>query len=392
MTIHSFDQLIDRKNTHSIKWDTTDVFFGATDVLPFWVADMDFLAPPNVLKAIDQRVKHGVLGYTVAGNSTAHAVQSWVKKRHQWAIQQEWISYSPGIVFAISMAIQAYTQKGDAILIQPPVYTPFFEMVKLNDRQLVESPLRFQNGRYEIDFTDLEEKLATGVKMMILCSPHNPVGRVWTQEELTKIAKLCKKYHVLILSDEIHSDLVYKPFVHTPISSLSEDAANRTITCIAPSKTFNIPGLQASAIIIPNQDLREQYEKQQKKQGFFSLSTFAIIGLESAYLHGEEWLEELLVYLKANIDFTKDFFNRYLPHLPIVEPEGTYLLWIDCRSLNQSEDELHHLLLNEGKIAVERGSKYGEKEGNRFIRLNIGCPRKQLEEGLNRIRKAFSTI
>ncbi|WP_144594074.1 MalY/PatB family protein [Priestia flexa] len=385
-----FNNKINRINTNSVKWDRMENLFGKKDLLPFWVADMDFAAPEEVVKEIAKRVDHGVFGYTTPTESTNESVRSWVQKRHEWNIEADWITYSPGIVFAISMAIQAYTQKGDSILIQPPVYTPFFEMVKVNERKLIESPLHLKGDRYSIDFSSFEKQLASGVKMFILCSPHNPIGRVWKRGELEKIAELCKKYDVLILSDEIHSDLVYKPSVHIPISSLNEDAENRTITCIAPSKTFNVPGLQASAIIIPNNELREKYQQQQHKQGFFTLNTFGTIGLEAAYTHGEIWLNELLAYLQENIDFTRSFIKKKLPSLKVINPEGTYLLWIDCRALNMSDEDLHNLLLTKGKIAVESGVKYGEAEGKGFIRLNIGCPREQLKEGLKKLKAALS--
>ncbi|WP_163071185.1 MalY/PatB family protein [Priestia flexa] len=385
-----FNNKINRINTNSVKWDRMENLFGKKDLLPFWVADMDFAAPEEVVKEIAKRVDHGVFGYTTPTDSTNESVRSWVQKRHEWNIESDWITYSPGIVFAISMAIQAYTQKGDSILIQPPVYTPFFEMVKVNERKLIESPLYLKGDRYSIDFSSFEKQLASGVKMFILCSPHNPIGRVWKRGELEKIAELCKKYDVLILSDEIHSDLVYKPSVHIPISSLNEDAENRTITCIAPSKTFNVPGLQASAIIIPNNELREKYQQQQHKQGFFTLNTFGTIGLEAAYTHGEIWLNELLAYLQENIDFTRSFIKKNLPSLKVINPEGTYLLWIDCRALNMSDEDLHNLLLTKGKIAVESGVKYGAAEGKGFIRLNIGCPREQLKEGLKKLKAALS--
>ena len=390
LSTYSFDQLINRTGTQSVKWDKTDLVFGAKDVLPFWVADMDFQAPPNVLQTINERVKHGIFGYTSPTESTANALSSWVEKKHQWTIDHEWITYSPGVVFALSMAIQAFTEPGDSILIQPPVYTPFFNMIKVNDREVVENPLKLAGDKYEIDFADLEQKFAEGVKLMILCSPHNPVGRVWTKEELKKLADLCEKYNVLIVSDEIHSDLIYQPYKHIPISMVSEDAANRTITCMAPSKTFNIPGLQASAIIIPNEKLRTQYAQQQQKQGFSNLNTFGIIGLEAAYSEGEEWLEALLVYLKKNVDLVTRFISENLPELRVVQPEGTYLLWIDCNKLHLSEEELHERLLEKGKIAVEKGEKYSSTYGKGFIRLNIGCSHEQLQEGLNRLKVALT--
>ncbi|WP_110113737.1 MalY/PatB family protein [Bacillus sp. CGMCC 1.16541] len=388
MTHYLFDEVINRKQTQSVKWDKTETFFGSADVLPLWVADMDFLAPPHVLDALQERVKHGVFGYTAASSETSDALIQWLYKKHQWKVQEESIIYSPGIVFAISMAIQAFTKQGDQVLIQSPVYTPFFEMVKLNERQVVENSLFLKDGHYEIDFADLEQKLANNVTLMILCNPHNPVGRVWTKEELTKITKLCTKHNVLLLSDEIHSDLIYPPYQHIPISSLSEEVSDRIITCVAPSKTFNIPGLQASAIIIPNEELREAYNKQQQKQGFFTLNTFGIVAMEAAYRYGESWLNELLLYLKENVTLVETFIEENLPSLDVIKPEGTYLMWIDCRNLNLTDEQMNDLLLKKGKVAVELGTKYGEN-GSGFIRLNIACPRSTLLDGLHRIKTAL---
>ncbi|MBM7704633.1 MalY/PatB family protein [Metabacillus iocasae] len=390
MSHYSFDHVVNRKQTQSVKWDKTDTFFGSSDVLPLWVADMDFLAPPDVLNALQERVNHGVFGYSATSSETSSALTQWLQRKHQWSVNEDSIVYSPGIVFAISMAIQAFTKQGDHILIQSPVYTPFFEMVKLNDRQVVENPLHLKDDRYEIDFTDLEEKLANDIKLMILCSPHNPVGRVWTREELTKIAALCIKYNVLLLSDEIHSDLIYQSHKHIPISSLDDQIAKQTITCVAPSKTFNIPGLQASAIIIPNEQLREAYNKQQQKQGFFTLNTFGIIAIEAAYRKGDAWLNDLLLYLEENVKLVESFIQSKLPDLRVIKPEGTYLMWIDFRNLNMTDEQFNHLLLHKGKVAVEPGTKYGEN-GSGFVRLNIACPRSTLLEGLERIERALST-
>lgn len=386
-----FDYITNRKQTHSVKWDGVQTFFGSDDLLPMWVADMDFQAPVPVREALQKAIDHGIFGYAMTTNETNETIVNWLKTRHGWDIESEWLVYSPGVVFAISMAIQALTEPQDAILIQTPVYAPFFNMINQNQRTLIENPLVLQNNRYVMDFEDLEEKLKQNVKMMILCSPHNPGGRVWKREELEKVYNLCQKYDIILLSDEIHADLVYKPHKHIPISSLHQHDSNKVITFLSPSKTFNLAGLQASAAIIDDKEMREAYTRMQQKQGFFSLNALGIVGLEAAYRDGEEWLEHLLAYLQDNIEYASRFIRKRLPKLKIMEPEGTYLIWIDCRDLGLSDARIRTLLLEQGKIALEPGTKYGQY-GSGFVRLNIGCPRELLEDGLERLYRAFSDV
>jgi cysteine-S-conjugate beta-lyase len=384
-----FETSVNRKGTSSVKWDLTKTIFGEEEVLPMWVADMDFLPPQEVIDSLKSRLEHGIFGYTFAGDTTAEAVKSWMKKRHAWEIHTKWLTYSPGVVPAIATAIQALTDPGDKVLVQSPVYTPFFSMVEENDRVIENCQLVYENGHYSIDFAAFEQSLASGVKLFLLCNPHNPGGRVWTKEELTKIGELCHKHDVFILSDEIHSDLVYQPHVHIPLATIDEKYAQRTITCVAPSKTFNLAGLQASAMIIPNVKIREKIAKIHKQQGFFSLSTFGIKGMEAAYNHGEEWLENLLSYLKENINIVNEFITEQLPSVKVVDPHGTYLIWIDCRALGLNDEELKKALLQKGKLALEPGTKYGAG-GEGFVRMNIACPRDTLLEGLERLKTALS--
>ncbi|PFA70446.1 cystathionine beta-lyase [Bacillus sp. AFS015802] len=382
-----FEEIIDRKGSSSVKWDLTKTVFGKDDVLPMWVADMDFLPPKDVLEALEHRLKHGIFGYTFVGDETAASIKEWVRKRHGWEIDTTWLQYSPGVVPAISTIIQALTSPGDKVLVQSPVYTPFFNLVEDNDREIVNARLEYHDGRYSIDFQAFEESLQTGVKVFLLCNPHNPSGRVWKKEELLKMAELCHKYNVVIVSDEIHSDLVFKRHTHTPLASLNATFRDMTITCIAPSKTFNLAGLQASAMITPNPDIREKIAGVHKRQGFFTLNTFGIVGMEAAYRLGEQWLEEILDYLEENVRVTKNFLEEHLPELKLVEPEGTYLLWIDCSKLNLSDEELKNRLLDEG-LALEPGTKYGPG-GEGFVRMNIACPRKTLKDGLERLKAAL---
>ncbi|PLR66094.1 MULTISPECIES: MalY/PatB family protein [Bacillaceae] len=388
--LNPFDQTTDRYNTQSVKWDYTEEIFGIKDVLPMWVADMDFKAPPEVIEALEKRASHGVYGYTSAGAGAKKAVQTWMKTRHDWDITQESILFSSGIVTALSMSIQSLTEPGDSVIIQSPVYHPFFEMTEKNNRTIVNNQLKLLNGKYEIDFADLEKKLSDPrVKLMLLCNPHNPGGRAWTMDELKKLGELCAEHHVIVVSDEIHSDLMLYGHKHVPLASISKELADHSITCMAPSKTFNLAGLQSSAIIIPNKELRTKYEDFQKRQGFFTLNTFGITGLEAAYTYGAPWLENLVGYLEENVNTVISFISEKLPNLKVMKPESTYLVWIDCRNLLKTDAEIKHALLEKGKLALEEGSKYGPG-GEGFVRMNIGCPRSMVLEGLNRLEKAFS--
>ncbi len=386
--VANFDKIFDRTNTASVKWEATKKIYGVEGLLPMWVADMDFQAPKEVTEAIYKRADHGIFGYTFTPNSTVEAIQNWLEKRHHWKIQPEWILYHHGVVPAISTAIQAFTNPGDRVMLQAPVYAPFFGMIKSNDRTVVNAPLELHGNRYQINFEIFEQKLKEGVKLFLLCNPHNPGGNVWTKDELLKIGELCLKHNCLILSDEIHSDLVYKPAAHIPIASLSDELEQQVITCVAPSKTFNLAGLQASAIIIANEKLKRQFNKIQLQQGFFALNTFGIVAMEAGYRYGEMWLEELLTYLVENKRIADHYMKENIPQIKIIEPEGTYLLWLDCRNLGMSDSDIQKALLEKGKLALEPGTKYGT-EGSGFLRMNIACPKNTLLEGLDRLKAAF---
>lgn len=385
-----FEQLVERHGTKSVKWDLKKELFGYSDVLPMWVADMDFKSPEAVITALKERVEHGVFGYTTVTDETKKAVQNWLKTRHGWEIPTSSLDFCSGVVEAISIAIRAFTNEGDRIVIQPPVYHPFFEMVQLNKRILVENELFLKDGQYHIDFQDLEQKLKDpAAKMLILCNPQNPSGRVWTKEELAKIGELCLKYDVFVLSDEIHSDMMLFGHKHTPFASIREDFAEKSITAIAPSKTFNLAGLQASAVIIPNREMKKKFKEVKRQQGHFSLNTFGIAAMEAAYQHGHKWLDELLHYLEGNVELVENFVKDEIKSLSVIRPQATYLVWIDCRSLNKTEQQIKKLLLEKGRLALEMGSKYG-KAGEGFVRMNIGSPRKMVEEGLQRLKTALA--
>ncbi|MFC0213065.1 MalY/PatB family protein [Paenibacillus chartarius] len=385
---YDFDEFVDRTGTHGMKWERTEALFGEKDLLPLWVADMDFRGPAPVIEALARRAELGLYGYTHRPDSLLEAFGAWMEKRHQWKIESDWICWSPGVIPALTAAIQTFTEPGDRVIIQPPVYPPFFKVVTENGRELVTNPLMQRDGRYEIDFEDLEAKFrTTGAKLLILCSPHNPVGRVWTRDELERLEAICAAYGALIVSDEIHADLVYAPHRHIPLAALSERAASRTILCHSPSKTFNMAGLQAAYIVIPDKGLRTAFNKTMAKGHHTMSNTFSIVGSESAYREGGEWLEQCLAYIEANIDYAIGYMENYIPQIKVTKPEGTYLLWLDCRGLGLSTTDLKLLLLRKAKVALNDGLSFGP-EGEGFHRLNAACRRATLEEGLKRIRDA----
>ncbi|WP_379668542.1 MalY/PatB family protein [Pueribacillus sp. YX66] len=392
MTPHQFDKVINRYKTNSLKWDALEERFGKANVLPLWVADMDFRAPNAVIEALKKVAEHGIFGYTVRPDSFYESLISWFERRHDWKIKKDSILVSPGIVPALSLLVQAFTEPGDHVIIQSPVYHPFFHVVQQNGRNLIDNPLILNDKKYEINFDDLEQKLREyECKLMLFCSPHNPAGRVWTKKELIKVGELCKKYNVLLISDEIHCDLIYKGHQHIPFASLSKEFQDLSITCVAPSKTFNLAGLQSSALIIPNKDIREQYKRSLKIENSDMLNSFAIAAFEAAYNDGEQWLENLMEYLEDNVQFLISFFEEQIPEVNVIPPEGTYLIWLDFRKLGLSVKELESFLLTEAKVALNQGYIFG-KTGEGFVRINIACPRKTLEEGLHRIKLAVNTL
>lgn len=388
---YDFDSAIERRGTSSVKWDYLEKTFGNKEVIPMWVADMDFTAPQPVIDAVVERAKHGVYGYTEKPASFYSSAVQWMKKRHGWNISSDWITVCPGVVPALNLCVQAFTKPGDKVLLQSPVYPPFFASIRNNDRVLVNSPLRLIDNKYVMDFADLEAKLADGVKAMILCSPHNPVGRVWSREELDKVGSLCVKYDVLLISDEIHSDLIYKNYKHTPTASLSPEIAERTITCLAPSKTFNIAGFATSLAVISNKELRDKFNGYLAQLGFDSTNLFGITALEAAYNYGEEWLDQALVYLEGNLDFLMNFLAEKLPKIKVSRPEGTYLVWLDCRDLGMNQKELVSFLIHKANVGLNDGTAFGA-DGEGFMRMNIACTRGTLEEGLKRIEKAVNNL
>ncbi|WP_405388482.1 MalY/PatB family protein [Peribacillus muralis] len=386
-----FEEHYNRENTGSAKWDKNSLLslFGSEDVLPMWVADMDFPAPEGIQKALIERLNHPIFGYTVPADTVFTEIQNWLKQRHSWQIDKEWISFSSGVVSAIGTTIQAFTSPGDKILLQSPVYTPFFDMIKNNDREVVNSPLLLEDGSFTIDFTDFEDKLKSGVKLFLFCSPHNPGGRVWTKDELLRIGELCEKYDVIIVSDEIHADLYLSTSRHYPIGSLSKKLADLTVTLMAPSKTFNIAGMQASFLITSNEQLQLKLQKAQAKLAFHGLNILALTAMEAAYREGLQWLTDMIGYIEENIKLAEEFIAAEIPALHVMHPDASYLLWIDCRELGLTDIEIKDRLIHKGKLALEPGSKYGPG-GEGFVRMNLGCSRATLQEGLKRLKIAFS--
>lgn len=386
---YDFDQLIERKNTSSLKWDFNEQFFGDKDVLPLWLADMDFLAPEPVVEALKERAAHGIYGYANGMNSYYDAVINWMKRRHQWDIQKDWIIYSPGIVPALNWLVRALAKPGDQVVVQTPVYHPFFAAIKGNGCEIANNALKYENGRYVMDYEDLELKFSAGAKLLILCSPHNPVGRVWTREELERVGELCLKYDVTVISDEIHADVVYAGHKHIPLAAISEELAQKTITCTAPSKTFNLAGLQTANIISANPALRQAFKRELDNNGVHGINPFGISALEAAYNHGDEWLDELLVYLEGNAKFVIEFMETRMPKVRTLEPEGTYLMWLDFKALGREPKALQDFLVQKAQVGLNAGFPFG-LGGEGFERLNIGCPRSILAEGLARIERAVN--
>lgn len=383
---YDFDKVINRKGTNSLKYDFAKEFGKEEDMLPLWVADMDFQTAQPIRDRLGEILEHGIFGYSDVKEDYYQAVTGWYQKRFGWETKREWIVQTPGVVFALSIAVRACTKEGDAVLIQPPVYHPFFSSVQNNNRRVVTSPLNLKEGHYEIDFEDFEAKIVDNqVKLFILCSPHNPVGRVWKEWELHKLAAICQKHQVLIVTDEIHSDFTYPDYTHRMLAEVCPAYMDSIITCTAPSKTFNLAGLQASNIIIPNPELRGLFRQEMQKIGYSHLNLMGMSACQAAYERGEEWLDQLKEYLAGNLAYVREFLKQELPMLKLIEPEGTYLLWIDFRELGLTEDKLEHLITNQAGLWLDAGSMFGE-EGKGFERINIACPRSILEKALLQLK------
>lgn len=384
-----FDSVIDRRNTASVKHDLVEANGYPADVLPMWVADMDFQAPPCVTEALDAAVKHGIFGYSFPADGYYRAVQNWFANRFDWKLEKNWIQFAPGVVFALSTAIRVMTEPGAAVLVQPPVYYPFYSVIENNDRKLVESPLVYENGRYTIDYADFEKKIVENdVKLFILCSPHNPICRVWTQEELTQLGRICRQHGVKVISDEIHCDFTWKGAVHTPFVKACPEMAEDTVVCTAPSKSFNLAGLQTSNIIIPGAALRELWEKEMQRINYHAPNSLGLHACQAAYEAGAQWLDECKDYIRGNLDYVRTFLHENLPQVKLVEPEGTYFAWLDCSALGLTKEQLDELIIHKAKLWLDTGSLFGNCAGQ-FQRVVLACPRSVVVQAMEQLKKAI---
>ncbi|KPP97499.1 MalY/PatB family protein [Marinobacter sp. HL-58] len=386
----AFDLPLSRENTCSVKFDARKAVFGREDVIPLWVADMDFPAPEAVTEALEQRARHPVYGYTLFPESLYEAMIDWFGNRHGWVIERDWVMMAPGVVPSLHAAAMAFAGKGEGVIIQPPVYPPFFSSVRKTGRTVIENPLEQMDGRYQMNLEHLEACAAReDARVLLLCSPHNPVGRVWSEQELRAVLEITRRHGVLVLSDEIHCDLTYtdKP-AHHMLASLatSEDAL---VTAVAPSKTFNMPGLGLSALVVPDAGHRKALKEVFDTMHMNQCNPFSVAGFEAGYRHGGEWLDQLMAYLQGNRDFVLDYIKTKLPEIRVTAPEGTYLLWLDCRALEMTDTELKHFFVHKAGIGMNPGLSFGEAGGG-FMRMNIGCPRQVLETALEQIRQAVA--
>lgn len=381
----NFDELIPRRGTDSYKWDTPQ----EADILPMWVADMDFRTAPPVTEALKKRVEHGIFGYTKVPEEWYQAVINWFSRRHHWLIRREWMEYTIGVVPAISAVIKALTIPGNKVIVQTPVFNCFFSSIRNNGCRIVECPLVYAHNSYTIDFEALEKQAADkDTRILLLCNPHNPAGRVWTRSELQRIGDICMKHHVFVISDEIHCELTYKGHDYTPFASVCPEFLDNSVTCVSPSKAFNIAGLQIAAIISNNAEIRARIDKAININEVCDVNPFGVIATIAAYDKGEEWLDALRNYLWENYRFLTAFFQKHLPQYPVLPLEGTYLPWINCRASGLKSEELSDRLLKEQKLMVSPGRIFGEA-GDDFIRLNIACPRSRLAEGLKRLENGL---
>lgn len=389
--IRNFDEPVEREGTNCIKYDLREDIFGSKDVIPMWVADMDFKTPDFIISALRERINHEIFGYSFRPTEYYSSIIEWVKLKHKWQIERDWICFSPGIVPALNFCILAYTQPGDKIIVQPPVYFPFFSAVEAHGRKLVYNQLIESDGKWEMDFDSLIASIDEKTRMIIISNPHNPVGRAWSPGELLRLADICLVNNILILSDEIHSDLVLPGYFHTPFASLSEKIADITITFIAPSKTFNLAGLSTSSVIISNHDLRKSFTRIVDNLHIGNGNIFGTIASISAYTHGHQWLDNMLDYIDNNIDFVADYCNKMIPEIIPVMPEATYMIWLDCRKFGMSGKDLQSFFIKSAGVGMNEGSTFGPG-GEGFMRMNVATTHQTVMKALEQIEKAVSEL
>ena len=385
----NFEQGVDRKGTRCLKYDFAVQRGRSADILPLWVADMDFKTSSYIQDALLRQAEHGVYGYTEADETYFDAVRSWMERRHGWKIEPEWLLKTPGVVFALAMAVKAYTEPGDYVLIQEPVYYPFREVIESNDREVANNVLyQDENGSYKINFEDFERQIVEKrIRLFILCSPHNPVSRVWTREELEQIAEICYESKTLVISDEIHADLTLPPYQHITFALVSEKARQNSLVFMSPSKAFNMPGLASSYCIIENKEICRCFQEYMEASELSEGHLFAYLSVAAAYSNGTEWLDQVLAYIQSNIDFTDAFLSEYIPNIKMIRPQASYLVFLDCRTLGLNQKELVDLFVDGAHLALNDGTMFG-KEGEGFMRLNVACPRSMLEKALKQLKEA----
>lgn len=381
---YNFDEIIDRNNTDAIKIERCKALFGTQEVLPLWVADMDFRTPDFIIEAVQKRLEHPVLGYSMPPKNFYTSLMQWINEHHNWNVNREWVGFLPGIVPGLAFAVQCFTQPGDEIIVQPPVYYPFFHVVEKNHRVLIYNPLKEVNSKYEMDFDDLESKITPKTKMFILCNPHNPGGKAWGKETLLRLDEICSKHNILVISDEIHADMVFTGFTHTPYATVSEQAANNSVTFMAPTKVFNMPGLISSSFIIPNKELRNRFVDYLEASEIGSGNIFAYAATIAAYEKGEDWRVHMLDYVQGNIDYVVDFFQQNIPQIKPMKPEASFLVWLDCTTLGMETDDLFNFFVQKAGLGLNKGTIFGPG-GESHLRLNVACPRSVLEKALNQL-------
>ena len=398
MATYNFDKIINRKGTNCLKYDYAVERGKPADVLPLWVADMDFTVSEEITKSLHAAVDHGIYGYTQPKDAYYNAITNWMEKNHNWKTKREWIMKTSGVVFALGAAVKAFTKPGDAVLIQNPVYYPFTNIIRDNDRRVIDNTLVYEKrvtegkSQYSIDYEDFERKIVQeNIKLFILCNPHNPVGRVWNREELQYLGEICLRHHVIVVSDEIHNDFVYPGFEHTVFANVDPRFAEFTVTCTAPSKTFNLAGLQISNIFISNETLREAFQKEIDKTGYDEPNALGAVACEAAYRGGQEWLDQLRAYLLENLNFLRTYLQEKIPQIHLVEPEGTYLVWLDCSELGISGKELDQFIVEKAGLWLDGGAMFGPS-GSDFQRVNIACPRATLELALDKLKAAVDNL
>jgi cystathionine beta-lyase len=385
---YNFDEIIDRHNTDAIKIERCKALFGTTDVLPLWVADMDFRTPDFIIDAIQKRLEHPILGYSMPPKNFYSLLIQWVAEHHNWDLKREWVGFLPGIVPGLSFAVQCFTEPGDEIIVQSPVYYPFFNVIEKNHRVLINNQLTEQAGKYEMNFVDLESKITSKTKMLILCNPHNPGGRVWSKETLIQLDKICSKHNILIVSDEIHADMVFSNFKHTPYASISDTASANTVTFMAPSKVFNMPGLISSSFIIPNAILREKFIDFLEASEMGGGNLLAYVATVAAYEKGESWRQQMLNYVQENVNYVVDYLANNIPQIIPMIPEASFLVWLDCHKLGMETNELFKFFAHEAGLGLNKGTIFGAG-GEYHLRLNVACPRSVLIKAMTQLKSAL---